>query len=83
MRQDMSKAMRKKNHHGERGIALIAALLMLLLVSAVAVGMILASDTESSISSNFRDEQTALFSARGGVEEVRDRLRSTATFPTT
>jgi hypothetical protein len=79
MRKDVSKAPQNKNRHGERGIALIAALLMLLLVSAVAVGMILASDTESSISSNFRDEQTALFSARGGVEEVRDRLRSTAT----
>ena len=79
MRKNMSKPPQNKNRRGERGIALIAALLMLLLVSAVAVGMILASDMESSISSNFRDEQTALFSARGGVEEVRDRLRSTAT----
>jgi hypothetical protein len=75
----MKKLCKKKNSGQEQGVALIAAMLMLLLISAVAVGMILASDTESSISSNFRDEQTAFFSARGGVEEMRDRLRSNAT----
>ena len=75
----MKKLYRNKNSGREQGVALIAAMLMLLLISAVAVGMILASDTESSISSNFRNEQTAFFSARGGVEEVRDRLRSNAT----
>ena len=34
--------------------------------------------SETSISSNFRDEQTAFFSARGGIEEVRDRMRQAA-----
>lgn len=63
----------------DRGIALVSVLLMLLLVSAVALGMIFMSDTETSISANFRDEQTAYFSARSGIEEVRDRSRSNAT----
>lgn len=62
----------------ERGIALILALLVLLLLSAIGMGMIMMSNTENSISSNFRDEQVAFFAARAGVEEVRDRLRANA-----
>jgi Tfp pilus assembly protein PilX len=63
----------------ESGIALLVALLTLLLVSAIAFGLITMSNTETNISSNFRDEQTAFFAARAAVEEVRDRLRSSAT----
>lgn len=63
----------------ERGVALVIALLTLLLISAALVGMIIASNTESNISLNFRDEQTAYFAARAGVEEIRDRLRPNAT----
>ena len=63
----------------ERGIALLAVLLTLLLISAVATGMILMSNTETRISANFRDEQTAFFAAKAGTEEIRDRLRASAT----
>ena len=63
----------------DRGFALIFALLVLLLISAVLMGMIMMSNTETNISANFRDEQTAFFASRAGVEEVRDRLRSSAT----
>jgi Tfp pilus assembly protein PilX len=63
----------------ERGIALILALLVLLLVSAVLMGMIMMSNTETNISANFRDEQTAYFGSKAGIEEVRDRMRSSAT----
>jgi hypothetical protein len=34
----------------------------------------------SSISSNFKAEETAYFSARAGVEEVRDRMLSTSVY---
>lgn len=70
-----SKAPNKR----ERGVALILVLLVLLLISAVLMGMIMMSNTETNISSNFRDEQTAFFASKAGVEEVRDRMRSTAT----
>jgi hypothetical protein len=70
---------RKKTHSTERGIALVVALLVLLLNTAVGMGMILMSNTETNISANFRDEQTAYFGAKGGIEEVRDRLRAGAT----
>ena len=63
----------------EQGVALIAALLTLLLISAILMGMIVASSSETNISTNFRDEQTAFFAAKAGVEEVRDRMRPKAT----
>jgi Tfp pilus assembly protein PilX len=75
----MSVLKKKKNRASERGVALVIALLVLLLLSTVVAGMMIMSTTETTISANFRDEQTAFFAARAGLEEVRDRLRSTAT----
>src|SRR5260370_8891929 len=67
----------RKNTGGtERGVALVIALLVLLLITAVGMGMIMMSNTETNISANFRDEQTAYFAAKAGIEEVRDRLRA-------
>src|SRR5467141_1168722 len=69
----------KKLKTSERGIALIVALLMLMLITAALMGMIMMSNTETNVSANFRDEQTAFFASKAGIEEVRDRLRSGAT----
>jgi hypothetical protein len=69
----------KKHKKSERGIALILALLVLLLISAVLMGMVMMTNTETNISANFRDEQTAFFASKAGIEEVRDRLRTAAT----
>jgi hypothetical protein len=63
----------------QRGVALIAALIALLLVAAITAGMIILSNTETNISGNFRDEQTAYFASRGGLSEVRDRMMKAAT----
>jgi hypothetical protein len=65
----------------ERGMALILALLALLLISAVGLGMIYMSNTETSVNSNYKDTQTAFFAMRAGLEEGRDRLRSNAVVP--
>jgi hypothetical protein len=62
-----------------RGFALILVLLVLLLISAILMGMVMMSNTETNISANFRDEQTAYFASKAGIEEVRDRMRSGAT----
>ena len=70
---------RTKSKASERGVALIVALLTLLLISAVLMGMIVASNSETSISTNFRDEQVAFFAARAAIEEIRDRMRPSAT----
>ena len=79
----MSKTKRKnsifkiRNH--EEGVALIAAILTLLLLSAITAGIIILTNTEADTSANFKDEQRAFFSAKAGIEEVRDRLRTVAT----
>lgn len=76
--------MRANNfRHPERGMALVLSLLALLLISAVGLGLIYMSNTETSINSNYKDTQTAFFAMRAGLEEARDRLRSNATFPLT
>ena len=67
---------RSKNR--QRGVALVAALLTLVLITAITAGMIILSTTETSISANFRDEQTAFFAAKAGMEEIRDRMDTAA-----
>ncbi len=66
--------MRMPNRHNEKGIALILSILALLLLSAIAVGMMYMSTTEASVNANFKAEETEYFAARAGVEEVRDRM---------
>ena len=69
------------NNHGrrsERGFALFIAIFTLLLITAIAVGMLMLTNTDTNISTNFRDEQTAFFGAKAGLEEVRDRMRVNA-----
>ena len=58
----------------DSGVALIVVMLALLLVTAVGMGMILLSNSETVINSNYRDEQVALLAAKAGLEEARDRL---------
>jgi hypothetical protein len=67
-----------KKRSSEAGFSLILALLTLLLISAIATGLALMSNSETATSANFRDEQTAFFGAKGGIEEVRDRFRAAA-----
>jgi PilX N-terminal len=67
-----------RTRKGESGMALVVVLLLLLLVTAIGLGMVFMSNTESSINSNYRDSQLAFFAMRAGLEEVRDRMRSDA-----
>ena len=71
----------------QRGVALVAVMLTLLLVTAMAAAILILGNTETSTSSNFKDEQKAFFGAKAGIEEARDRLRAgnsyTITYPTT
>src|ERR1700730_4118645 len=81
---------KRSSRDHQRGIALLMVLMALLIIGAIAAGAILLSNTETSISANFRDEQLAFFSAKAGIEEGRDRMRAaitntlrTASLPTT
>lgn len=62
------------SRRSESGIALIIAILGLLLVTAVAAAMILGSTSDINIDANYRDRQVALFAAKAGLEEARDRM---------
>ena len=65
----------------ERGMALLLAMLALLLVSAIGLGMMYMSTTETTINMNYKDTQTAFFAVRGGLEEMRDRMRKNSVAP--
>jgi hypothetical protein len=58
----------------EAGVALIIAIIGLLLITAVAAGMILVSNSETNVDANYRDQQVALFAAKAGLQEARDRM---------
>lgn len=66
---------RDRKKQGERGVALLLAVFALLIVTSVALGMMYLSDSETSVNANFRDEQTAYYAAKAGLEEARDRMR--------
>src|SRR2546429_13854 len=59
----------------ERGIAMIIVLFSLLLLSVVGLGMMYSTNMETSINSNYRDKQTAMYAAFAGLQEGRDRIK--------
>ena len=61
---------RRSRRQQEAGMALILVLLLLLLVSAIGLGMVFMSNTETSINGNYRDSQLAFFAMRAGLEEI-------------
>jgi hypothetical protein len=65
---------RKETRREERGIALLMAIFSLVLISAIALALLFSSDTETSISANYRDKQVAIYGALSGLQEARDRI---------
>ena len=78
----ITKSRNGNTQNRQRGIALLAAIIALMLIGAITAGMVILSSTETNISSNFRDEQLAFFSAKAGIEEARDRLRKSTILST-
>ena len=66
--------MKKRIKKSEAGVALIMALLVLLVLSAIAAGLVYMTNTETMVNSNYRSEQVAYFAAKAGMEEARDRM---------
>jgi len=58
----------------QRGVALVLAIFALLLLSAIGLAMLFSSDTETTISVNYRDKQAAIYGALAGLQEARDRI---------
>ncbi|HEV3512080.1 MAG TPA: hypothetical protein VGS05_10285 [Candidatus Sulfotelmatobacter sp.] len=71
--------MTKINQNQQKGVALILGMILLLLITAIAFGVIGMANTENAINTNFKGEETEYFAARAGVEEGRNRILSNAT----
>jgi hypothetical protein len=67
-----SQKIRKMN--SESGIALLIAIFVLMLISAVAISLVVSSGTESSLAGNYRTTMSSSFAAVAGIEEARGRL---------
>src|SRR5436305_7250050 len=70
----MKNSQTKQRRSPERGIAMITALFALLILSALAVGMMYLATTDTQINANYKDSEVSYWGARAGLEEVRARL---------
>jgi Tfp pilus assembly protein PilX len=64
----------KAGREKEKGVALLIAIFVLLIISAVAVAMVVSSGSESTLAGNYRAATRADFAAVAGLEEARGRL---------
>jgi hypothetical protein len=78
-----SLTMKNVTRNRQRGIALFFSIFALLLLSAIAAALIFMANTETSVNSNYRQEQVAYFAAKAGIEEARARMMSSDPNPIT
>jgi hypothetical protein len=65
---------RKTARRSEKGIALLIAIFVLLLISVVAIALLVSSGTETALGANYRASSTVYYAALAGLEEARGRL---------
>ena len=63
-----------RKRRGERGIALLISIFVLLLISVVAIALVVSSGTESALAGNYRSSTGVYYAALSGLEEARGRL---------
>lgn len=66
----------RTRRRNQSGVALVIAIVGLLLVTAVAAGMILVETSETNVDANYRGQQVAVMAAKAGLQEARDRMLS-------
>ncbi len=59
---------------GQKGIALLASLFVLMVLTLLGLGLMLASSTEVMIDQNYRESRAAFYASVAGTEEARIRL---------
>jgi hypothetical protein len=65
---------RKTRRYSEKGIALLIAIFVLLLISVVAIALLVSSGTETALGANYRASSSVYYAALAGLEEARGRL---------
>src|SRR5438552_9478434 len=68
------KSLTHCKNYGQRGVALIMALMLLLLLTALAAALVFVANMETAVNANYRREQVLYFAAKAGIEEARGRL---------
>ena len=63
-----------RQKRSESGIALLIAIFILLLISALAVSLMVGAGTESSLANNYRSSAKVYYASLAGLEEGRGRL---------
>ncbi len=63
-----------RRKQSESGVALLIAIFALMLISAVAITLIVASGSESSLAGNYRSSTRAYYAGFAGLEEGRGRV---------
>lgn len=70
----------KTKHKAQSGAALLLCLFALLLLSGIGMLLYMSSGTEAQISANYRSNLDAYYSAKFGIQEVRDRVTYPSVF---
>lgn len=71
--------MKNPQRTNQSGTALVMVVLALLVVTAITAAMLMYSTSETRADANFRDAKVALFAAKAGLEEARNRILASAT----
>ncbi len=64
----------ERSRKSERGVALLFSLFALFLLTAIAVGLIYMTSTETTVNANYKSDQALYFAAKAGIEEARNRM---------
>jgi hypothetical protein len=72
----MNRTPRRPIDRSEKGIALLIAIFVLVLISVVALSMLLSSGMETSLAGNYRLSTQSYYAAYAGLEEARGRMWS-------
>jgi len=64
----------RTKHKAQSGTALLLCLFALLLLSGIGMFLYMSSGTEAQIATNYRSNLDAYYSAKFGIQEVRDRV---------
>lgn len=71
----------RRLRNSNRGVALLACLLALLLLTALGLALMYLGDSETRINDNFRSSQQAYFASMAGLQSVRERMMLANTAP--
>ena len=63
----------------ERGMALLLCILSLMVLTAIAVGLMYMTNSETQINDNYKNSEQAYFAALAGLQNVRERMSPAST----